>query len=55
MLAQEFKLVGREVDHQKLAASRAARFGNRSGRIVEEVQHLVQDDGIGGAVGSGTL
>ena len=42
-----------EVDRQQLAAGleRAARLRRSRGRIVEEVQHLVQDDGVGGAVG----
>ena len=53
LLAQELKLVRRKVDHQKLTAGlqEPRGFGDGCGRIVEEVQHLVQDDCIGGAVG----
>ena len=53
LLAQEFELMRREVHHQQFAAGleQTRGFGDRGGRIVEEVQHLVQDDGVGGAVG----
>ena len=53
LLAQELKLMRREIDHQQLAAGRehARGFGDRRGRIVEEVQHLMQHHRVGGTVG----
>ena len=53
LLAQELELMRREVDHQQFAAGREQPrgFGDRGGRIVEKMQHLMQDHRIGGAVG----
>ena len=53
LLAQEFELMRREVDHQQPAArlEQPRGFGDRGCRVVEEVQHLMQDHGIGRAVG----
>ena len=57
LLAQELELVRREIDHEKLAArlEQPRGFRDRGARIVEEMQHLMQHDGVGGAIGSGTL
>ena len=53
LLAQEFELMRREVDHEQPAArlEQPCGFRDRGSRVVEEVQHLMQDHGIGGAVG----
>ncbi len=57
LLAQELELVRREIDHQQFAAGgeQARGFGDRGGRFVEEMQHLMHDHGVGRAVGSGTF
>ena len=49
--AQELELVRREIDDQHLAAGlqRPARLRERAARIVEIVQHLVDDDEVGAA------
>ena len=51
MGAQEFELVRREIDDQHLAAGlqRAAGLRQQPARIVEIVQHLVDDDEVGRA------
>src|SRR6185437_8445244 len=53
LLAQELELVRREVDHEQLAArpEQTRGFCDRRSRVVEKVQHLMQHDGVGGAVG----
>ena len=53
LLAQELKLVRREIDDEQPAAGRkqARGLGNRRRRIVEEMQHLMQHHGVGRAVG----
>ena len=50
LLAQEFELVRREIDHQQPAAraQHARRLADRAGAVVEEVQHLVDDDDVEG-------
>ena len=55
LLAQEFLFVRREIDHQQPAAraQHARRFADRARAVVEEVQHLMQDDDVEGVVGSG--
>ena len=49
-LAQEFEAVRREIDHEDAPARRheARRLADRAGRIVEVVQHLVDDDEVEG-------
>ena len=51
LLAQEFQIVRREIDHQQPAAGRqhARRFADRARAVVEEVQHLMDDDDVEGA------
>ena len=46
--AQELERVRREVDDQQAAAGceQAGRLAQRAGRVVEEVQHLVDDDEV---------
>ena len=53
LLAQEFELMRREIDHEQPAArlEQPCGFRDRGSRVVEEVQHLMQDHGIGGAIG----
>ncbi len=53
LLAQEFLLMRREVDHQQppARAQHARRLADRARAVVEEVQHLVQDDDVEGIVG----
>ena len=50
LLAQEFQIVRREIDHQQppLRAQRARGFGDRTRPIIEEVQHLMDHDDIEG-------
>ena len=50
LIAQEFLVVGVEIDHREPAARRQSPsgFSERSGRIVEEVQHLMDDHEIVG-------
>ena len=51
--AQEFQVVGSEVDDQQLAARRdqAGGFGDSRGRFAQVVQHLVGDHQVGLFVG----
>ena len=51
MLAQRFLVVRREIDDQQTAArtQQARGLGERAAGVVEEVQHLVDDDEIVGA------
>ena len=53
LLAQEFQLVRREVDDQQPAAraQHARRLADRARAVVEEVQHLMDDDDVEGVVG----
>src|SRR5262249_5405194 len=53
LLAQEFLLVRREVDNQQASTrtQHARRLTDRASTVVEEVQHLMQDDDIEGTVG----
>ena len=48
LVAQEFEIVRREIDHQEAAArpQHARRLAQRAGAVVEEVQHLVNDDHV---------
>ena len=48
LLAQEFLLMRREVDHQQppARAQHARRLPDGAAAVVEEVQHLVQDDDV---------
>ena len=50
LVAQEFEIVRREIDHQQPAAGpqHARRLLDRARAVVEEVQHLVDDDGVEG-------
>ena len=50
LLAQEFQIVRREVDHQQppLRAQRARGFGDRARAVVEEVQHLMDQHDVEG-------
>ena len=50
LVAQEFEIVRREVDHQQPAgrAQHARRFADRARAVVEEVQHLMDDDDVEG-------
>ena len=53
LLAQELKLMRGEVDHQQFAAGgeQPRGFGDRCRRVIEEMQHLMQDHRIRRAVG----
>ena len=53
LLAQEFLLMRREVDHQQPPArpQHARRLADGAAAVVEEVQHLMQDDDVEGIVG----
>ena len=53
-LAQEFQIVRREIDHQQPAAGaqHAGGFADGAGAVVEEVQHLMDDDDVEGVRGS---
>ena len=48
LLAQEFQIVRREIDHQQPAARRqhARRLADRARAVVEEVQHLMDDHDV---------
>ncbi len=48
LLAQEFLLMRREVDHQQPSAraEHARRFPDGAAAVVKEVQHLMQDDDV---------
>ena len=48
LLAQEFQIVRREIDHQQAAARRqhARGLADRAAAVVEEVQHLMDDDDV---------
>ena len=48
LLAQKFLFVWRKVDHQQASAGsqHARRHADRAPAIVEEVQHLMQDDDV---------
>ena len=48
LVAQEFEIVRREVDHQQPPAGpqHARRLVDRARAVVEEVQHLVDDDDV---------
>ena len=48
LVAQEFLVMGGEIDHQEPPArpQRPRGFGERARGIVEEVQHLVDDDEV---------
>ena len=50
LVAQEFEVVRREIDHQQPAArpQHARRLADRARAVVEEVQHLVDDDDVEG-------
>ena len=50
LVAQEFEIVRREVDHQQPAAGpqHARRLADRARAVVEEVQHLMDDDDVEG-------
>ena len=50
LLAQEFKIMRREVDDQQppLRAQRARGLGDRARTVVEEVQNLMDDDDVEG-------
>lgn len=53
LLAQEFLFVRREIDDQQPTAGTqyARRFLDGAAAVVEEVQHLMQDDDVEGIVG----
>ena len=48
LLAQEFEIVRREIDHQQPAArpQHARGLGDRARAVVEKVQHLMDDDDV---------
>ena len=49
LLAQEFEIVRREVDDQqggRRGAQHARRLADRARAVVEEVQHLMDDDDV---------
>ena len=50
LLAQELQIVRREIDHQQAAGRRqhARRLADRARAVVEEVQHLMDDDDVEG-------
>ena len=50
LVAQEFEIMRREVDHQQPAAraQHPGRLADRAAAVVEEVQHLVDDDDVEG-------
>ena len=50
LVAQEFEIVRREVDHQQPPGrpQHARRFRDRARAVVEEVQHLMDDDDVEG-------
>ena len=54
LLAQELELVRGEIDHQQPARrpQHARRLVDRARAVVEEVQHLVDDDDVEGSFGS---
>ena len=52
LLAQEFQIVRREIDHQQPAAGpqHARRLADGARAVVEEVQHLMDDDDVEGVL-----
>ena len=57
LLAQEFKLMRREIDHEQFATrlEDTRSFGDGRGGIIEEVQHLMQVTASAAPSASGTL
>jgi hypothetical protein len=57
LLTQEFEIMRGKIDeHEPTARPQdAAGLGERSFGIVQEVQHLVDDSGIGAIVGKGQI
>ena len=52
LLTQEFLFVRREVDHQQATtrAQHARCFMDRARAVIEEVQHLMQNDDVEGTI-----
>src|SRR5258708_36501120 len=50
LLAQEFEVVRREIDHHQpaLRPQHARRLADRARAVVEEVEHLMDDDDVKG-------
>jgi hypothetical protein len=48
LLTQKLKIVRREIDHQQppTGLEHACGLADRAGTVIEEVQHLMNDDGI---------